>query len=132
MRATLALLLTFPAAILFAEILYTPPTSMSTMKVAMVACNVYVYHGTAQAPTPLNQAQIANLGIIISSAGVIIVDSGTSREHEKKLLEARSKITPQPVVAIFNTHIHGDHWLGNNIIHERFLTAQFYAHKGMI
>ncbi|MFT4845673.1 MAG: glyoxylase-like metal-dependent hydrolase (beta-lactamase superfamily II) [Glaciecola sp.] len=132
LRATLALLLTFSAAILFAEVLHTPPTSIAAMKAAMVARNVYVFHGTAQAPTPLNQAQIANLGIIISSAGVIIVDSGTSREHGKKLLDAISKITSQPVVAIFNTHIHGDHWLGNNIIHERFPKAQFYAHKGMI
>jgi glyoxylase-like metal-dependent hydrolase (beta-lactamase superfamily II) len=93
---------------------------------------VYVLHGTAQSPTPSNKAQIANLGIIISDEGVIVVDTGTSREHGKKLLDAISKITVQPVVAVFNTHIHGDHWLGNNIIHQRFPKAKFYAHKNMI
>lgn len=132
LRATLALTSMFPAAIVFAQILHTPPTSIAAMEAATVASNVYVLHGTAQVPTPLNRAQIANLGIIVSSVGVIVVDSGTSREHGEKLLELISNITSQPIVAIFNTHIHGDHWLGNNIIHERFPDARFYAHQDMI
>jgi glyoxylase-like metal-dependent hydrolase (beta-lactamase superfamily II) len=98
------------------------------MAAATVACNVCVFHGTAQTPTPLNSAQIANLGIIVSSVGVIVVDLGNSREQGNKLLELVSNITSQPVVAIFNTHIHGDHWLRNNIFHERFPEAMFYAH----
>jgi glyoxylase-like metal-dependent hydrolase (beta-lactamase superfamily II) len=102
------------------------------MKAVMVADNTYVLHGTAQSPSPTNKAQIANLGFIVSEAGVIIVDSGTSNEHAKKLLDEISKITAQPVVAVFNTHIHGDHWLGNNIIHQRFPKAKFYGHKDMI
>jgi glyoxylase-like metal-dependent hydrolase (beta-lactamase superfamily II) len=132
MRGTIALFIIIFTSIASAQILHNPPSTLSAMKAVMVADNTYVLHGTAQSPSPTNKAQIANLGFIISAAGVIIVDSGTSQEHGQKLLDEISNITTQPVVAVFNTHIHGDHWLGNNIIHQRFPKAKFYAHKDMI
>jgi glyoxylase-like metal-dependent hydrolase (beta-lactamase superfamily II) len=33
---------------------------------------------------------------------------------------AAEKITNKPIVAVFNTHVHGDHWLGNQAIVERY------------
>ena len=128
----LAMLITSPATVVFAQIVHAPPASIAVMKAAVVARNIHVLHGVTQTPTPQNKAQIANLGIIVSSAGVVIVDSGTSRAHGEKLLAVISKITSKPIVAVFNTHIHGDHWLGNNVIHERFPEAIFYAHVDMI
>jgi hypothetical protein len=77
----------------------------------MVSHNKYVFHGTDQASTPLFKAQIANLSIIISSAGVIAVDSSTLRERGGKLLDVISKITSQAVVFIMNTYIDSDDWL---------------------
>jgi glyoxylase-like metal-dependent hydrolase (beta-lactamase superfamily II) len=33
---------------------------------------------------------------------------------------------------VFNTHIHGDHWLGNQALHDAYPSAGFYAHPVMI
>ena len=43
-----------------------------------------------------------------------------------------AKITSKEVVAVFNTHVHGDHWLGNQAIKEAYPKAIIYAHKRMI
>jgi ribonuclease BN (tRNA processing enzyme) len=45
---------------------------------------------------------------------------------------AAEKITNKPIVAVFNTHVHGDHWLGNQAIVERYPAVKIYAHPNMI
>jgi glyoxylase-like metal-dependent hydrolase (beta-lactamase superfamily II) len=35
-------------------------------------------------------------------------------------------------INIFNTHVHGDHWLGNQAIVERYPAVKIYAHPNMI
>ena len=48
--------------------------------------------------------------------GVILVDPGSTYQVGKQVLAEIKKVTTKPVVAVFNTHIHGDHWLGNQAI----------------
>ncbi|MFT5658871.1 MAG: glyoxylase-like metal-dependent hydrolase (beta-lactamase superfamily II) [Gammaproteobacteria bacterium] len=107
---------------------FTTPESILDMKAVEVTNNVYVIHGVNENPGPENQGLIANLGIVISNKGVIVIDSGGSQAHGNLLLTEIASITSMPVIAVFNTHIHGDHWLGNNAIHTQFPEAVFYAH----
>ena len=37
----------------------------------------------------------------------------------------------QPVVAVFNSHAHGDHWLGNEGIKRHYPQAMIYGHPVM-
>jgi glyoxylase-like metal-dependent hydrolase (beta-lactamase superfamily II) len=48
------------------------------------------------------------------------------------VLEEIKKLTNLPIVAAFNTHVHGDHWLGNQAILEQYPQAKIYAHPEMI
>ncbi len=65
-------------------------------------------------PTPENHGMMANIMFVITSKGVVVVDSGASLQIGQMALRMIKKVTPQPVVAVFNSHFHGDHWLGNH------------------
>lgn len=104
------------------------PLSPDEMQAVLVADNVYVLHGVAGFPNPQNRGLIANLGFIVTEAGVVLVDTGGSDAHAEMLLAAVAKVTDKPVVAAFNTHVHGDHWLGNDVIKQRYSDVRIYAH----
>ena len=50
-----------------------------------------------------------NVGVIVGSSGVILVDSKTSAASATELLADVAKITPKPVTTVFLTHSDGDH-----------------------
>ncbi len=101
-------------------------------KLERVSPHVYVMHGPIQLPTPDNQGFMNNPGIVLTKAGVVIVDPGSSVQVGEMLLEKIRSVTKAPVVAVFGTHIHGDHWLGNDAIRAAFPDAKLYAHAEMI
>ncbi len=65
-------------------------------------------------PTPENQGMMANSIFVVTSAGVVVIDTGSSLQIGQMAMRMIKNVTPLPVVAIFNTHYHGDHWLGNH------------------
>ena len=111
---------------------FITPKTVSEIEAIEVVKNVYVLHGINQNPTPENQGLIANLGFIVDDLGVVVIESGGSQSHASLLINEIQKITSLPVIAVFNTHVHGDHWLGNNAIRKRFPEAKFYANKKMV
>ena len=97
-----------------------------------VAPRTYVMHGPMGHPTPGNRAFINNPAFVITGAGVVVVDPGSSLEIGNALLHSISTVTDKPVVAVLNTHVHGDHWLGNDAVHRAYPEARIYAHPNMI
>jgi glyoxylase-like metal-dependent hydrolase (beta-lactamase superfamily II) len=97
-----------------------------------VADGVYVIHGPLETPSPSNQGFMNNPGFVITDAGVVVVDPGGSVQVGEMLLEAIAQVTDKPVVAVFDTHVHGDHWLGNHAIHDKYPDVKIYAHPKMI
>jgi glyoxylase-like metal-dependent hydrolase (beta-lactamase superfamily II) len=73
-----------------------------------------------------------NPGMIIGADGVIVIDPGGTYQVGKNVINEIKKITDKPIVAAFNTHVHGDHWLGNQAILEAYPNAKIYAHPAMI
>ncbi len=94
--------------------------------------NIYVVHGPQVFPNVETQGFMNNPGFVITSAGVVVVDPGGSLQIGQKLIASIRSITDLPVVAVFNTHVHGDHWLGNQAIQEAYPDVSIYAHKNMI
>lgn len=59
-----------------------------------------------------------NVGAIENDAGgCVLIDSGTDKDHAKRILKACRAHTLEPV-AIINTHSHADHYGGNAYLQE--------------
>jgi glyoxylase-like metal-dependent hydrolase (beta-lactamase superfamily II) len=98
----------------------------------MVTKNVFVIHGSLDDPNSENNAFINNPGFVIANTGVIIVDPGSSAAIGEMLLKRIRQVTSLPVIAIFNTHEHGDHWLANQTIVAAYPNIPIYAATNMI
>ncbi len=97
-----------------------------------VAEDVFVIHGPKGIPSPENQGFMNNPGFVITPGGVVVVDPGSSVQVGEMVLAQIRKRTDKPVVAVFNTHVHGDHWLGNQAIFEAFPEVKIHAHPKMM
>ena len=65
-------------------------------------------------PTPENRGLMANVTFAIGPQGVVVMDSGCSLQIGEMAIRMIRRLTDRPVVAVFNSHYHGDHWLGNH------------------
>ena len=92
---------------------------------------IYVVHGPQVFPNPITKGFMNNPGFVLTSAGVVVIDPGSSVQIGNKLLESIHTVTDKPVVAVFNTHVHGDHWLGNQAIQDAYPNVEIYAHENM-
>jgi len=97
-----------------------------------IATGIYVIHGPEGKPNPENQGFMNNPGFVLTDAGVVVIDPGSSVQVGEMVLEKIKGITDKPVVAVFDTHVHGDHWLGNQAIHQAYPDAAIYGHPLMI
>lgn len=97
-----------------------------------VSANTWVIHGPTETPSPENQGFMNNPAFTITDKSVIVFDAGASRQTGEGVLERIKAITDKPVTHVFTSHIHGDHWLGNQAIKNAYPDARFYAHPMMI
>jgi len=93
---------------------------------------VYVIHGPNEFPNKANQGFMNNPGIVLTRKGVVVIDPGSSLQTGELVLKKIATLTKDPVIAVFDSHIHGDHWLGNDAIHRAYPKAVIYAHPKMI
>lgn len=78
-----------------------------------VAQGVHVHRGGHHSLESPARADIANLGVVIGTDCVAVIDTGGSLAVGEGLREAIAAITPLPVCWVINTHVHFDHLLGN-------------------
>ncbi len=97
-----------------------------------VAEDVWVIHGPRAFPNIMNQGFMNNPAFVITAEGVVVVDPGSSRYAGEMVLRMIRTVTDAPVIASFNTHVHGDHWFGNEAIRSAYPDAPIYAHPKMI
>jgi glyoxylase-like metal-dependent hydrolase (beta-lactamase superfamily II) len=97
-----------------------------------IADNVYVMHGPLAQPNRQNQGFMNNPAVIVGKTGLILIDPGSSLMIGGKILEEVALISSKPVLAVFNSHIHGDHWLGNQAVKNAYPKIDIYAHSNTI
>lgn len=93
--------------------------------------HIYVIYGPVGEPTVANQGFRNNAIFVVTREGVAVMDPGTSVYVGEMILEKIRSVTSQPVVAVFNSHAHGDHWLGNQAFRNANPKVNIYAHAKM-
>jgi quinoprotein relay system zinc metallohydrolase 1 len=78
-----------------------------------IAEGVYVFVGKMEDFSWKNGGNVVNTGFVVTNAGVVVIDTGPSKRYGEQMRAAIKKITPQPIVKVFNTHHHPDHIFGN-------------------
>ena len=97
-----------------------------------VADNTWVMHGPRELPNPQNKGFMNNPGIVKTSAGLVMIDPGSTVQVGENVLAEVKKVSDLPIVAVFNTHIHGDHWLANQAVKAAYPEVMIYGHREML
>jgi quinoprotein relay system zinc metallohydrolase 1 len=77
-----------------------------------VAPGVWVVRGADEAIAMRNGGAIANIGIIATDAGAVLIDAGASHRHGLALAALARRLTGKPVARVYLTHLHPDHSFG--------------------
>lgn len=104
-----------PLAFLAASFAAFASLSASAVEVLFkpVADGVYAHIGDTGARTYDNEGLNANIGLVVTPAGAVLIDSGATFQSARKIHEAARKVTRQPVKWVINTGGQDHRWLGN-------------------
>jgi glyoxylase-like metal-dependent hydrolase (beta-lactamase superfamily II) len=93
-----------------------------------VAPHVYAFVGDTEGRTYENEALNANLGLVVTAEGALLIDSGASFQGARQIADAARRVTPQPIRWVINTGGQDHRWLGNGYF--RAQGAEIMAHAG--
>jgi glyoxylase-like metal-dependent hydrolase (beta-lactamase superfamily II) len=105
-----ALLLRAPVAIF---LLAAAAAQAVEVRFERVTDGVYAFVGETGARTASNEGLNANLGLVVTTAGALLIDSGATYQGARQIHEAVQRVTAQPVRWVINTGGQDHRWLGN-------------------
>jgi quinoprotein relay system zinc metallohydrolase 1 len=92
---------------------------------------VWLIAGAQEAITAKNGGAIANIVILDTSAGAVIVDTGPSKRFGEQLAAVAKELTGKDIARVYLTHIHPDHVFGNQAFKREALAATEGVAKGL-
>lgn len=106
-----------------------PPLSQSqTADLVKVSENIYAFIP----PNPLKDYVDGNSVVIITSEGLVVIDTRTDTKCALEEIGEIKKLSPLPVKYIINTHWHYDHILGNEAFKNAWPEATIIAHSNCL
>lgn len=91
-----------------------------------VAAGVYAHVGDLGPRTTINEGLNANIGLVVTPAGAVLIDSGATFNSARQIHEAIRGVTSQPLRWVINTGGQDHRWLGNSYFKSQ--GAQIIAH----
>ena len=83
------------------------------LKPQQIAPDTYILQGYNEDFSFENGGNVVNTGFIVTADGVVVINTGPSRLYGEQMRAAIQSITGQPVVKIYISKLHPDHYLGN-------------------
>ncbi len=93
-----------------------------------VAPNVYAHVGDIEGRTYENEALNANIGLVVTPQGAVLIDSGATFSSAQDIAQAAKAVTAQPIKWVINTGGQDHRWLGNGYFKAQ--GAEIIAHAG--
>jgi hypothetical protein len=78
-----------------------------------IAEDVYAHIGDKGPRSQENEGLNANIGLVVTPAGTVLIDSGATFRSARKIHDAVTKVTRQPVRWVINSGGQDHRWLGN-------------------
>ena len=88
-------------------------------KPVRIVDGVYALVGSTDGRTYENHALNANMGFVVTDAGVVLIDSGATPVGAALIAAAIAEVTDRPVRRVLNTGSQDHRWLGNSYFVER-------------
>ena len=101
-----------------------------TPKLIQITEDIYAYEGPLELPGEEEIVRTNSL-IIITDAGVVVVDGQDTPEEGRRLVEAIREITDQPIRYLINASPHGDHVNSNEVFENAMIIAQENAREAI-
>lgn len=101
--------------------------------VTPVANNIYsIIAPSYGLPTPENQGWNSNSYFVVTDAGVLVFDTGSSELIGEEIKRVIKSVTDKPVRWVVNSHSHADHWLGNAAFTQSETDVELIASKASL
>jgi quinoprotein relay system zinc metallohydrolase 1 len=101
------------------------------LRARALADGVYVVEGANDDFSVANGCNIINTGFITTGAGVLVINTGTSRRYGEQLRALIKRTTAEPVVQVLHLNLHPDYFLGNQAFAEVPIAATAATRAGM-
>jgi quinoprotein relay system zinc metallohydrolase 1 len=108
-----------------------PATLNYGLKARALADGVYVVEGANADFSVANGCNIINTGFITTGAGVLVINTGTSRLYGEQLRALIARTTREPVVQVLHLNLHPDYFLGNQAFADVPIFATVGTRAGM-
>lgn len=110
---------TIRVALMLGAALHAPHTAAESFDYQLaprkIADDTWVLVGKTEDFSRSNGGNIVNTAFVVTDDGVVVIDSGPSKRYAEQMRGAIARITRKPVIRVFNTHHHPDHFLGNQV-----------------
>jgi glyoxylase-like metal-dependent hydrolase (beta-lactamase superfamily II) len=93
--------------------------SANSLKTVKITDRVYALVGDLGNRSPENLGNNATFGVVITDAGVVLIDPGGSRRGAAMIDAAIGRLTDQPVALAINTGGQDHRWMGNGYFKEQ-------------
>jgi quinoprotein relay system zinc metallohydrolase 1 len=127
-REALALIPAAAAAPLLAPLEAAAAPLVYSLKPSKLTEGIWILAGAQETITAKNGGAIANISILDTTAGAVIIDTGPSRRFGEALAALAKDLTGKNIARVYNTHFHPDHVLGN----QAFAAETIAAPQGVV